>query len=321
MGGNVFKNNYTVVRLEEKEYTKYCDNLSFILKDLGITLFHFTRSVSEKRDHGDLDVIVLDTPTNYSAIRSFFHEYPTSKNGDVFSVLFNSFQIDFIFTPEKYFNYSCNYFDWNDLGNLIGRLSKSLGFKHGHNGLYYIQRIGDHYKKEHILSYNFSDIIKILKLNPVKFKEGFSTYKELFDFIIESPYFDKEKFKLENLNNTNRVRDRKRKTYNLFLKYVEDIDKKPIVILDKYQFVCSFFPTLDLKVKLDCELYYQKIQVNKILDGRFIISLLGIEGKKLGVFKRSFVEKNPIYITTLALSFSQQKIEKDLKDFYKEFIC
>ena len=86
--------------------------------------------------------------------------------------------------------------------------------------------------KEYCLSNNFEDILNILGLNTTVYKNGFDTYQEMFDFVISSPYFDKNLFLFENLNNKNRVRDKKRKTYNMFLEYLDtiEINKIPKVL-------------------------------------------------------------------------------------------
>lgn len=38
----------------------------------------------------------------------------------------------------EHFNTSLEYLNWNDLGNLIGRIAHKFGLKYGHKGLLYI---------------------------------------------------------------------------------------------------------------------------------------------------------------------------------------
>ena len=76
------------------------------------------------------------------------------------------------------------------------------------------------YKKDIVLTYNLLTALEILGLDWERYKQGFNNYDEMFEYVTSCKAFDKSKFALENLNHRNRVRDRKRKTYNLFLQYI-----------------------------------------------------------------------------------------------------
>ena len=60
-------------------------------------------------------------------------------------------------------------------------------------------------------------------LDPEQKYNGFDTLEQIFDWIISSKYFNPELFQFENLNQTDRKRNRKRPTFNKFLEYIKDV--------------------------------------------------------------------------------------------------
>lgn len=316
MGGNIFVNSHKTRRLSREEYYQYLDDISKLLLSItGPISFHATTAIRAKEDFGDLDIIVKGCDKRL-LIEKFLEGkgFPISKNGDVTSFLYIDFQVDLIFTNESHYKYSCHYFDWNDLGNLVGRVSKQLGFKHGHNGLYYVLRDDNRVIKEFLLSTEYLDIINILSLDKFKFKSGFDTYAELFDFIIASPYFNSDSFKLENLNNINRVRDRKRKTYNMFLKYIEskNIEGKGTSKLsyeEKESFVLNKFPHIRHEVQELKDKVKLGNKVKERINGRIIMSLFkDIDGKTVGKYIDILKERRPDLYSEAVLNMTEEEV-------------
>lgn len=326
MGGNVFINTHNVVRLNKEDYNRYVNEISEHLHSIGIKTFFPTQAIKDKEDFGDMDVIVSSNAETKSLALTWLHNfYPYQSNGEVVSFLYKRFQIDLIFIAEKSYNYACNYFSHNDLGNLLGRMAKQLGFKHGHEGLYYVQRDGDATLKEHLLSTSYLDILNILKLDKLKFKNGFENYQDLFDYVMSSPYYNPDIFKLENLNNTNRVRDRKRKTYNLFLKYAEE--KKdlypPISKLtkeDRTEFVFNLYPNLRKETEAIQAEYDLKKSIASKTNGNFLMELIPeLKGKELGQFI-SYLKDNSVKLySATVLTLSEEEIKDLVLYHYKEY--
>ena len=298
MGGNIWKNQS--LRLEKTEYFKYCEQVTSILHNFGIIEnLHIVEALRDKTDFGDMDIVLSVKPNQdlITPLRCLLDDagYATSTNGNVLSFLFNSFQIDLICVPQAQYDYACKYFSFNDLGNVAGRMLKQYGFKHGWNGLYYVQRNGDHVVKEHLLSINYLDIINILGLDKYKFFHGFNDYEDMFNWLVKSPLFISSIFKYENLNHTNKVRDRKRKVYNLFLDYIDKLDdsikNKEVPKLseeEKRSFVFSKFPKLALEVeRLDKEIEIHNI-IKLKFNGELVKSLTGLSGAPLGDFIKLF---------------------------------
>lgn len=314
MGGNVFEGTR---RYSKEEYLSAQDKWVNYLSD------QFTVGtlsiVKEKETFGDLDLVV--TGNKEKLIEILINHYPLFINGNIISIKDNDFQVDLILVPEISFKYSIHYFGCQDLGNLLGRIIKQYGFKHGWNGLYYIQRNGDHVVKEHLLSINYLDIINILGLDKCKFFNGFNDYEDMFNWLVKSPLFISSIFKYENLNHTNRVRDRKRKVYNLFLDYIDKLDgsikNKEVPKLseeEKRSFVFSKFPKLALEVEqLDKEIEIHNMVKSKF-NGELVKSLTGLSGVSLGNFIKLFKSS---YNDNWIFNTSQHEINLLIKKIYQ----
>jgi hypothetical protein len=129
-----------------------------------------------------------------------------------------------------------------------------------------------------------------------RYLEGFETIEKIFDFIIAGKYFNADIFKMENLKHIDKKRNRKRKSYHEFLKYVENrgINKKFEFHENKkvYLPLIGFnFPEADLDNKL--KVLDEKNEINKQLNEKLNGSLImewipGLEGKALGDVIREF---------------------------------
>lgn len=146
MGGNALK-TVTTRRVDAAEYHKIKDEVVGMLRGMfpghGIEAIPAYR---KKADFGDLDVLVEYFPNPDSPeadirhrfrgeLRKHFKAEEIVSNGPVYSFAWRDFQVDLILAPTDEFEMSLNYFAWNDLGNLIGRVAHKMGLKYGHDGL------------------------------------------------------------------------------------------------------------------------------------------------------------------------------------------
>lgn len=325
MGGNVFTKTHEVVRLEKDQYLQYCKKFSDYLYTNNIHTFHMVRAVEEKSSFGDLDIILSVNSKSKKYVDHFITNvlptaFPFSRNGNVISILYDKFQIDIILVDSSIYNYACNYFNWNDLGNLLGRTIKQVGFKHGWDGLWYVQRHKDRVLKTHLLSTSYSDVLKVLKISDkYSMLSGFKTFEQLFEFVISSPYFHPDIFKLENLNHINKVRDRKRKTYQKFLEYTKTLKDYPERIKlseeEKLEYVCSYFPHLRKEVEKVQEIELKKDTVKIKYNGTIVSNITKLQGKDLGQFMSYFSKS--YYSDTLFLMSPEDIIEKIKLTFEK----
>ena len=152
-------------------------------------------------------------------------------------------------------------------------------------------RDGDNKFADVVISRNMDKIFGFIGLDYGRFLKGFVNLQDVFDFVIRSPYFSPELFSFENMNSIARIRDRKRATYNAFLKYIDGIssdykvefDKDKSVYLDK---IFTYFPEAWAEY---CSVIkdYEKLQERKAkFNGDLVREWTGLGGKELGEFMR-----------------------------------
>lgn len=234
MGGNAIPN---VTRLAKDPYSKVTQSvLSMLAEWYPENRCSDILSYTNKETFGDLDVIIeqYDNEVSSTLLNNLKEKFDLDKNdyynnGSVLSFRYplgdrniTGFQVDIIVEPTKTYEMARDYFAYNDLGNLLGRITKKLGFKLGHKGLSYIVRDGNYKIKEIFFSHYWDTALGLLELDIGRYDEGFDSLEDIFEFVASSPYFNPDIFLLHNRNHNARVRDQKRSTYNKFLKWCEE---------------------------------------------------------------------------------------------------
>lgn len=324
MGGNALK----AVKTRRYAADEYC-----VLRDTVLTTLRNRypnrriediRAYRAKPSFGDLDVLFeADNFTDdvYKMLEELFQPKQIVKNSSVWSFEFNEFQVDLIFTTKKMFTSSANYFAWNDLGNLMGRVAHKLGFKYGHDGLSFMVRDGTHQYAEIHVSSDIVEILKFLKYDPSRFLQGFDTLEEIFQFAASSEYFNKEIYSLDNRNHASRIRDKKRKTYTEFLSWIETAENLPaypwadLKEVGGYQYkevfikrAFEFFP--DFKENYNATMAsFNTWQIAKSkFNGQIVSRLTGLIDKQLGEFIVVLKAKVPGSLSEWAASTPQSDI-------------
>ena len=204
-------------------------------------------AVRNKESHGDLDIIIgldqnLTAPTTDWAACHQAHNntadyiemrfgYAPHINSNVYSFPYDGFQVDITFVPLEEYRGSINYTSWGDLGNIMGCTYQKLGLHYGHNGLQLWVRQGmfddnipwsdaDHIYGKVTATRNTAEIFRIGDFDYDHWKLGFDTEEQVFEFVSASSYFDPAMFQINNLNHTNRTRNRKRGRYMRFLEWL-----------------------------------------------------------------------------------------------------
>lgn len=307
MGGNALK-QYNTRRYSKTEYFQLWDKLQGDLFNLFGHTGYLIPAYHSKETFGDLDCIYdsqyLPTDWVIKLVNYFkLADAQWVKHGNVLSFGLNNFQIDLIVMPTHDVQSSLNYYSYNDLGNLLGRLYHKLGIKYGHRGLSLIVRGNPNYILEEIpLTHDLHIILDILNLSYDKFEAGFDTLEDIFDYVISSTFFDKACFILDNRSHISRVRDKKRATYNAFLKYIS-----AETVISKYSFgvktehggysirepyyseiVIKRFPFVADKVSELTKRYELDQEFKKIYNGNLISQMTGLSDKALGQFMSNF---------------------------------
>lgn len=266
------------------------ETLTTILPDSRI---EDVKAYGQKPDFGDLDVVVenLNAKNRLEPALSALGIDEIVKNGPVWSLGWEDFQVDLIFQPSEDYEFACHYFAYNDLGNLIGRIARRLDLKFGHDGLSYTLRDGDYKIADIALTKDFDSALEYLGFSPERYKQGFETLNAIFEFVTTSPYFDHESFMLHNRSNKARVRDAKRPNYRAFLEYAANqaSDKEPLrlskeVSLEKAK---TAFPEFAIELDKILALHARKKDMKCKFNGDVVSELTGLSGKELGSFMAS----------------------------------
>ncbi len=304
MGGNLFKSPQCMDKKIYAEIKKYIqDMLIYHGLECGRE-YVFTVPVGEKETFNDIDILLK---SSYSEkVKWIFNDHNIVKNDNVFSLLFlGIYQVDFIEVRPENFEMSKIFFNYNDMGNLIGRLSKHFYMKFTPNGFYMVIYSEDRSRKinKYFISKDIPSIFKFLDIDYDRYLKGFDTYNEVFEFITSSKYFDVMYYKKGiHVNSKSYSRDLKRKTYVKFLKYIDTLDSKErlprIEYLEAIRKVDMFFGTnVEEKYKRDVENYKMGMLANSKFNGNMIKEMFPYkEGKAIGDmvlrFKKMFDFEN-----------------------------
>lgn len=297
MGGTALK----LIKTRRYSIEEYEQLLPEIL-DRAKKLFRDASAITffkDKKDFGDMDVLVLMDSKGLSfdyteMIQLEFNPKQISRNDNVISFEYKDFQIDFVLTKEEFWETSKTYYSYNDLSNYIGKIANQFGLKYAVQGLKFQQNGFDI-----IISQDNDKILEFLGFDFVRYNNGFNNMSEIYQFVIDSKYFDPKFYLLENLSKGQRDRDSRRNNYMDFLKVIDTLEEKErsYFHIDKTVYlglVDYFFPgllqkiqsVLD-KIKFDRD---RKMKINSLYNGLLLRSVFGISGLELGYSMKKFRE-------------------------------
>lgn len=314
MGGNLLQGR----RISREEYEILSKEIVEHLNGFQIYIPH---TVFEKDSFGDIDLLLKDSSQVFSCQRKLESlGYEITSTGNTFSFLYKGVQIDILPCDKNGFDYFFNYYSWNDLGGLIGVLTKQLKLSSGFLGLIYKHYEQNNYIGSIVVSLDYKDTLRLLKLDCDKYNQGFKTYEEMFEWLYESPYFDSKAFDLSSLNNKNRARNQKRKVYMLFLDWlkskklknsftdIKDINDTLLLLRDINPRFKHQYKVLKLEVE-ESSLYKDKF------NGRIVNSITGLLSLELSSFMKDFRDIYPRQI----LSFmSPEDIHESIQSYYED---
>lgn len=285
-------------------------------------------SYRNKADHGDIDLVaVADSGLIRRAIDARLPGTDRYDNGPYTSFNYKGVQVDVIAaqTPKEQ-QLLLDYTAWNDLGNFIGRVARSLGFKYGHNGLMYVLRLSDHAVSELLVSDDTAKIYEFLGYDYQRWLAGFDTREDVFDFAMSTPFFNSTYFSLENQSHQDRVRNKKRKMYQAFLEYIatKRIAPKPKLTPEQLteQFIRAndwFGTNIIGRVGAALVEYNAKQQLARKFNGELVRSWLGDRapnGKEFGALLAGFRESRGMEFSAYLEGTSNEQIQRDFIDYH-----
>lgn len=297
MGGNALRTVETI-RLSKLDYAALAERaLTELDAAWPLARPHLVRSYRAKPDYGDMDVVVdaEGVPADVAAeLRRLFQSTEVVHNGSVWSCDVDGFQLDVLCMPSGDYETACDYFAYNDLGNLMGRVSRRMGFKYGHDGLSWQLRDGDQLVANVEVSKDMPKVFAFLGYDQpaadyATFENGFESLLDVFRFVTTSPWFDPTAYALESRNHTARIRDRKRPSYRTFLEWLER-ERVPAGARAGETPDCHLvramreFPQFTQRLH-DAQLGHEAAKNRRArFNGQMAARLTGLAGKALGAF-------------------------------------
>lgn len=331
MGGKALKNTFTERKTTE-EYNRLQSLIVPILQKELDTDIHIVKSYFTKSDHGDMDVMIKIDHKLYNRginfvnfIKETFNPNEIYNNGGVISFDYQSFQIDFIFVKEKNWDVAIGFFDFDPSGNLMGKVAHKFGLRYGFEGLKYpFRNFNGRLSTDITLTRDNRKIFEFLGYDYDKFNQGFETLQDIFDYVVESKYFDSTIFQMDSLNQVDRKRNRKRKTYQQFLEFINSNNITKTIEWkqksDYFDEIDKYFPEANLREKIE-RLTLKDIQdkeLNSKFNGKLImIEFPNLKGKELGDKITNFMKSFEDY-RSFALQHSQEEIMEEFKMFIKK---
>jgi len=220
------KNTEEFRRIGKEIQEHFGFDFDFMVETEIVTCYH------TKADHGDLDLLIKIDSNFIEAgydlgeyIDVTFSPRAIHNNGGVYSFDYQNFQIDFIPVKEHKWETAKVYYSYDPLGNIMGKTFHKFGLSYGWDGLFYKFRNFNGRNSQNILLTN--DARRIFKYGGYdydRYLQGFETLEDILRFAIDSKYFDTQIFQMDNLKSIDKKRNRKRGSYHIFLKYLEDND-------------------------------------------------------------------------------------------------
>lgn len=298
MGGNALK--YCKTRRYQKDEF---DVIIQIIKGKLLTFFErvdMPKYFKNKPSFGDADFLCLiPDKFNINLKQWIIDEFQSKEvfiNGGVYSFEYNELQVDVILSTKLHYETYLNYLCWNDLNNLVGKISRRLGLSWGQEGLFYKYYSDGKLLGEIIVSKFHIESLYFLGFDALRYEDGFDSLDEIFDFVTSSKYFCPWIYDLENLNKTNRDRDKKRATYNAFIEHIKPLKDKGE---DAYHYfypdkkvylgmIDAYFPGF-LKEYRALEIKEERIhKIASLFNGDIVMQHFDLSGVELGEAMKKF---------------------------------
>jgi len=306
MGGKLLaKFGLPEKRISKEEYEYISGEIVSKILACGYDNAECPKVFKSKKDFGDIDVLV-NVGCGHKPLLDFVKRelYPNPhKNGNVISFPYNDAQIDLISIGAANYEVAKAFFSYES-GMAVGVVGNTLGLKFGWDGLhlkYPLNLISPELPAHDFFLVTLEkdpvQIYDILGFDYARLQEGFATKQDLFKWIEDSRYFDPKIFNLDELNHQNRIRNKKRPTYNELVAWVHDKEGKPRPSKsDMREYVIQKYPHVQNEIERKSEQIRENKERAAKFNGNLVRELTGLEGAALGKFIKNFKGHYSVYM-------------------------
>ncbi|ORY38990.1 hypothetical protein BCR33DRAFT_415662 [Rhizoclosmatium globosum] len=331
MGGNALAN---VQRLTSADHSRLLQRIKPLLQQ-HYGLVSSPRYIGSKETHGDIDFLVHNPLSQAPvSLAKLLNATDSVSNGNITSLNVDGFQVDVqrlntkssskqtcscFLGPESkqtdklthdnlLFEAASDFADFGDCARIVGSVAKRYGLEYSNKGLSV-----NHGSVSIALTHSIPSALSYLQFPASLWTAGFSTEREMFDFLTASPLFNKTHAMLWISSGTSK-RDLKhpRPTLKRFLEYLVDLNggalPTPAQIdafrvesegIDKDQVkvdAIKAFGLWDLYLDLEAKQAALKVMddyVKSVFNGRVIQGIIGDEcdGASIGLVKARVRER------------------------------
>jgi len=318
MGGHALdKLGIKTERKSTKELYIIFDKLNRYFSKFDTTIPRFYRN---KKTHGDLDILIKVSSNEiiYNIVKDRINPDGLIVNDNIITFDYDNCQVDLICIKEDIWESAKIYYLYDPLPNLFGKTAHGFGLRFGMDGLFY-KFIGKGGTNTHVikLTTNPRKIFEFLGFDYDRFEEGFDNVTDIYEFIVNGKFYDKEMFKPENLIAVDRKRSMNRPSYRAFLEYSKSttsnftFDKNKNVYID---YIDENFPGFKEKLNVYIERdnmidprkkFREAISNHK--PGKLLGTIIGYYTKSKDDFNKFIIESDI------------EAIKKDFDNFYIGF--
>jgi len=285
MGGGSLKNT-NCIRLNKELYENI--KLNIINKLSIYNNFEAIIEAPEKETFGDLDLIYIEKEgvDIKEIVNNLFSPNEVFGNDNLYSFSYkindsDYFQIDLIKVSN--INLAQFYYGYGGLGEIIGITLRNNNLVFGYDGIWV-----NYVNKKLILLTDPEKICNFINLDYNKWKEGFKTKIDFYNWIIKCKYFNKDDFDINTFNSIYLGKYKKRPYFKSFVDFVNKLEMEPHkkinYSVDDY---INMFHKGNNMETIDKQIYIERMHREKLSAQVFA---LYTEPKNINKYKNNFKE-------------------------------
>lgn len=274
-------------RISREKYENICSAISNHIKSKYPEVsLHIPRTLPSKLDFGDVDILIYTEQAFEPEKDDFFASLKTIRNGFVHSIEYKGAQVDFLICNSlQVFELSKIWFDYGDLGMILGIICKKFRLKWSNSGLFLRQ--DDSTSCEIALSSNWLKVFGFLGLDKDVFTAGFNSEEDIAEWISKSKLFQSNFFAAADITHDEKRRTSTRPMYTKLKTMLAALPSQPEVSADDVRDqALEFFDKKDEYYALLKDLEDSR-ELKKKFNGKVVGRLTGLKGKELGTFMNS----------------------------------